>query len=160
MEKKRTLTSGFSLVEVLLAMLILGVGILGLMSLMIAILANQTNSRSRQTAVCLAKGLLDRVEAEAQIKHVNTNYGLPAPTGYASAFGAAATTQGTLRFDTDGKPTDEAHQIFTVNWRRLAAKGGTPNCSEYRVDVQWASEMSRGNTPVLRTVSMSRLVVQ
>ncbi|MDI9246786.1 type IV pilus modification protein PilV [Marinobacter sp. CHS3-4] len=54
---------GFSLIEVIVTILILGIGILGVASTQVVSLKMNTQSQSRSQAVILAEDLLDRVRA-------------------------------------------------------------------------------------------------
>jgi len=75
---KKNQPSGFSLIEVLVALVILSVGLLGLAGLQATSLrANQTSLQSSQAAI-LAYDMADRVRAN--ITNATTNYHLPAAT--------------------------------------------------------------------------------
>lgn len=152
---------GLSLVEVMIAMVVLAVGLLGLMTLQVMSLRGNAASRGRETATQLAKALLDQVQAEAQTQQLNTAYGLPLPKDFVATFNQAGTATGTLYYDQTGHAVASATGApFTATWNRLAAKGGTPGTAEYRVEVAWAFETGPGGTPVRRTVSMDRLIAR
>lgn len=152
---------GLSLVEVLLVMAILAVGLLGLMTLQVVNLRGNATSRGRETATSLARGVLDQVQAEAQVQQMNSAYGTPLPQGFVATFNQAGTAAGTLYFDQTGQALASATgAIFTATWNRLAAKGGTPGTAEYRVEVAWSFETGPGGAPLRRTVSMDRLVAR
>jgi type IV pilus assembly protein PilV len=75
--------SGLGLIEVLVAVLVLGIGILGVASTQVVSLQMTSQSQSRSQAVLLAEDMLDRVRA---------NPGNPA--NYALAVGAAVGADG------------------------------------------------------------------
>lgn len=58
--------SGIALIEVLVAVLILGIGILGVASTQVVALQMNSMSQSRSQAVLLAEDLIDRVRANAR----------------------------------------------------------------------------------------------
>lgn len=152
---------GFSMVEVLVVMVILAVGILGLLTLQVMSLRGTTGSRGRETATAIAKGLLDQVQAEAQIEQLNKGYGVAKPQDFAATFNQAGTPTGNLFFDLKGKALPKAEgSVFQATWTRLAAKGDTPGASEYRVEVAWAFETNGSGVPIPRTVSMDRLITR
>lgn len=61
--QNRSKQSGFSLIEILISILILGVGILGLGGLQVASLKSTTNAHSRTIATMYATDLADRMRA-------------------------------------------------------------------------------------------------
>jgi type IV pilus modification protein PilV len=157
--KKRTL--GFSLVEVLLAMIIVSIALLGILALQTASVRSAAGSRGRETAVYLCQALSDSVQSEAQRLSLVSGYSIPgAGTAVTTYFatGAAATTSGTQYFDVNGNSTTSANKVFTVDWSRLAPRDGTPNCFEFVTTATWSFETNASNAPVVRTVQINRLV--
>lgn len=65
---------GFTLIEVLVAILVMGVGVLGVTGLQLVSLQNNSNALARAEAVQLAYDMVDRVRANA--------FGNPAGIGY------------------------------------------------------------------------------
>lgn len=152
---------GFSLVEVLVVMVILAIGLLGLMALQVMNLRSGTTSRGRETATFIAKGLLDEVQAEAQIDHLRTRYAIAPPKDFQAVYNQDKSTKGTVFFDHQGQRlASEEGWIYQAFWDRLEAKGGTPGSAEYRVAVAWISEIKTDGAPILRTVSMDRLITR
>lgn len=159
--RHRNQQRGFSLIEVLLVLVILAIGLLGLLSLQVMTLRSGATSRGRETATQIAKGLLDEVQAEAQIEQLQSAYGMALPKGYAPVFGDADETGGTIPFDIQGRRLDSPTEaVFTATWKRLEAKGNTPGTAEYQVRVAWSFEAGAGGAPIARTVSMNRLVTR
>lgn len=71
--------SGLGLIEILVAVLVLGIGILGVASTQVVSLQMNTQSQSRSQAVLLAEDILDRVRANPDT-----------PANYALAAGSAS----------------------------------------------------------------------
>jgi prepilin-type N-terminal cleavage/methylation domain-containing protein len=61
LERRRRANSGFSLIELLFAMLILTVGVLGGMIVIITAIASNSRNRSDTAAVALAQSTMDRI---------------------------------------------------------------------------------------------------
>ncbi|MFL6440161.1 MAG: prepilin-type N-terminal cleavage/methylation domain-containing protein [Terriglobales bacterium] len=61
--KQRTGTEGFSLIELLIAMLVLTVGLLGGMIVIVTAIASNARARLDSTAVALAQSTMDRIVA-------------------------------------------------------------------------------------------------
>lgn len=152
---------GFSLVEVLVVMVIMAIGLLGLMALQVMNLRSGATSRGRETATFIAKGLLDEMQAEAQIDHLKARYAIAPPKDFTAIYNQEKTMEGTVYFDHQGQrlASDEG-SIFKATWKRLEAKGTTPNTAEYLAEVVWTFETDPGGTPLLRTVSMDRLITR
>lgn len=149
-------TQGFSLVEVLLAMVVISIGLLGILALLTATVRSSSGSRSRETAVYLAQTLADDAQAEAHRLNLATSYGIP---GASSAVGTYFTaTAGTQYFDVDGAPTNAANKIFTVDWSRIATRDSAPNCFEFVARITWTSETNAGGTALVKTVQINRLI--
>lgn len=138
--------SGFSLIEVLIALMIMAVGLLGLAALQTISVSQGGTSRLRGTAVALGHSYMDRIVAEGSIIAAErTTYGTVATTGY-TFFGSdltsltdntypvqALTTVATkytvlgLIYSTDpavcdpyyiANPTAPNTDVFTVSWYR------------------------------------------
>lgn len=152
---------GFSLVEVLVVLVILAIGLLGLMALQVMNLRSGSTSRGRETATFIAKGLLDEVQAEAQIDHLKARYAIAQPKDFKAVYNDDKTTEGTVYFDHQGQRlASDKGSIFKATWKRLAAKGTTPNTAEYLAEVVWTFETGPGGVPLPRTVSMDRLITR
>ncbi len=92
---------GFSLIEILISVLVFGIGIMGLGGLQVASLKGSSNAHYRTTASVLAQDLADRMKAN--ITAVSTgNYGLAINCGVASDLcrrGNACTVDELAAFD-------------------------------------------------------------
>ncbi len=79
---------GFTLIEVLMAVLLLSVGLMGLAALQNASLSNNRSAMARSGASLLAYSILDRMRANAAAARrgqYETALGQPAPTGSSRA---------------------------------------------------------------------------
>jgi len=110
---------GFSLVEFILVAFILAVGLLGLGRMLAATARAEAGAGARQTALNIAEGALETVQAEAKGR------GAPAPGPWL------------LRFDRDGLPADTPAAFFTLTVTRSAPEGATP-ARLFRATVAWA----------------------
>jgi Tfp pilus assembly protein PilV len=155
------------MVELLVAMAIFSIGLLGLMSLQAATLSQGTGGRQRGTAALIAHTVLDRVQAEVAVTQ-QERWDSGAPTTIAGwvfigdASGADGASAAPLKFDIKGVPLPAADPapIFQVSWLR---RGGAINLAqktamqEFVVNVSW-SESGTTNTPVTKAISVSRYV--
>lgn len=155
------------MVELLVAMTIFSIGLLGLLSLQVATLSQGTGGRQRGTAALLAHSVLDRIQAEAAVTQ-QERWASGAPTTIAGwvfigdATGTDGASAAPLKFDIKGNPLDAADPApnFQVNWLR---RGGVVNFAqktamqEFVVNVTW-NESSANNTPVAKAISVSRYV--
>lgn len=64
--KEQTITRGFSLVEVLVALVVLSVGMLGIAALYVESLRSGSTAQLRTQAVALASDMADRIRANRQ----------------------------------------------------------------------------------------------
>lgn len=84
---------GASMVEVLVALVVMGVGMLGIASLYVVTMQAKTASQSRMQAVYLAADMAERIRAN---KTATNSYAIttisPAPTAAANCFQTASTT--------------------------------------------------------------------
>jgi len=85
---KRT-QSGFSLIEVLVALIILSVGMLGMSKMMMVSMKSNGSAYSNTQAMSLANAMLERIRANRVVAlgGATSNYSLPALTS-TSTFGA------------------------------------------------------------------------
>jgi type IV pilus assembly protein PilV len=72
---KASSQSGFTLLEVMIAVLVLGIGLLGLAHLQITTLKHNQSAEFRSKASVMAAGMLDRMRAN-QVAAQNGNYAL------------------------------------------------------------------------------------
>ena len=164
---------GFTMVELLLAMAIFAIGMLGLAALQVVSVSQGTGGRLRGTAAFLAHSVLDRATSEGQItaaeRQANTN-GLPNTTTgwtFIGDAGAGAKADGAaLLFDVNGRPIAAADKttpvVFTATW---FSRTGTVNVGtrtalqEFVVNVTWKeSDPKKGNVLDTKAISVSRYV--
>lgn len=89
-------SSGFTLIEVLIAVVILSIGLLGLAGLQTLALRQNTSSQSRSNAVELINDLADRMRANSTgVNANNYNGGIPADPGFDCMTNLGATASGT-----------------------------------------------------------------
>ena len=164
--------AGFSMIELLMAAFILGIGLLGLTALMAANLRMGAGGRQRDTAAYLGNKVLERLAGDGRRSALLRANG---QTTFSTAFLVAnavddvpntyqvADASGTVQstFDLDGRPS-AASPIFTVTWVRRA-RGATPVASsgsmpaEVLVNVAW-NEGTAGTATVQKWLSFSRVV--
>ncbi len=105
---------GFSMVEALVALVVLSVGMLGIASLYIVTLRSSGSAMSRMQAINLASDLGDRIRAN---RNAGASYaGAPAPNGTV-CLGAAATCS---------PDQMAAHDLFVWQAQIQAALPGSP----------------------------------
>ena len=155
------------MVELLMVALILGVGLLGLLSLQVASISNGGQSRLRGTGAFLAHNLLDRVVAEGLIssaERYDSGNGTiqPAPVGltrwtFIDPDGLTATTSTAAQnyyYDIQENPVAATSPtlIYTVSWQRMAGVTGSNVLAmqAFVVNVQWneAVKTSSGATSI------------
>lgn len=151
-------TLGFSLIEVLVAAIIVSIALLGILALQTATLRSAAGGRGRETAVYLCQAQLDNIQAEAQRLNLASGFSTPSPSTAVTTFFGLATTTGTLYFDVNGNSTTSANKIFTVQWNRLTPRDGAPKCFEFAATATWSNETNTSNVPVVKTVQINRLV--
>ena len=151
---------GFSLAEVLIAMVIISVALLGILALQISSVRASTGSRGRETAVYLCQTLLDNVQTEAQRLNMASGFLIPGSNTAATTYFGAATTAGNKYFDINGNEVAVAavNRVFTVSWSRLAPSDGAPKCFEFSTTASWSFEANASNVPVVKTLQVGRLV--
>lgn len=115
---------GFSLVEFILVAFILAVGLLGLGGMQVATARAEAGAQARQTALNLAEGVLEAIQAEVGI----------------SGWAGPGLRLG--RFDRDGLPADGRRAFFTVTVTRSTPDGASP-ARLYRATVAWAEGAAR-----------------
>lgn len=163
---------GFSMIELLVAAFILGIGLLGVTALMAANLRMGAGGRQRDTAAYLGNEVIERLAADGRRSALLRSTG---QTTFATTFLLAnavddvpntyqsADAEGTQRttFDLEGRPS-AASPVFTVTWVRRA-RTATPvtasaaMLSEVVVNVSWA-EGSATTTSTQKWLSFSRIL--
>lgn len=140
-QHKTTLISGFTLVEVLIAVLVLSIGLLGLASLQASSLRNNYSAYMRSQAAILAHDMADRIRSNPTAAAV-----LAGP--YSNITASPATDTGCA--SSACNPTDVAtHDAFQWFQNLATLPGGTGtvigNGINFTVTVMWDDE-KRGVT--------------
>jgi prepilin-type N-terminal cleavage/methylation domain-containing protein len=164
---------GFTMVELLMAMAIFAIGMLGLAALQVVSISQGTGGRLRGTAAFLAHSVLDRATSEGQAtaaeRQANSN-GLPnSTTGWTfigDASGGAKADGAALLFDINGRPIDAADKVtpavFTATWFSRVGKvnaGTRTGLQEFVVNVTWQEANPRKGTALdTKAISVSRYV--
>ena len=121
---------GFSLIEVMIALLITSVGLLGLAALQVSAMKYNHNAYLRSQATFLAKDMTERMRANR----------VAALSGdYDHAFGAAASGSGSLASDDLAEWTVSVGSMLPSGQGAIAVNGGVAN-----VSLRW--EDARGET--------------
>lgn len=92
-----TYQNGVSLIEALVALLILALGIMGLAGIQTQTLVDSRSSNYRAVAVQAAEDLLERMQANSQVRITN-----PAPNPYVVAFGTTPANPDCFANDCNG----------------------------------------------------------
>lgn len=166
--------AGFSIIEFLLAAMILGVGLLGLAALTVMSVKGFGGSRTRNAASDLAGSVLDRLALDGRLSAaIRSNGGtIPSTALVAAATDDAVNTYADpattfTTFDLQGQATNTT-PVYTVTWVRRASKTAlTPAATslsasaEVVVNVAW-NEAVKGSsgttTAVPRYLSFSRSI--
>jgi type IV pilus assembly protein PilV len=120
---------GFSMVEVLVALVVLGVGMLGVASLYVVTLRSSGSAISRMQAVNLASDLADRIRANRTARE---------------AYEGAAASKGCVSATASCTPEDmAAHDLFLWDAQLAATLGAS---AEGTVDVEAAAGTLRTYT--------------
>lgn len=171
--------SGFSMVELLLAAFILSIGLLGLISLQVASVAQAANGRGRTTAAYIANTLLQRAQMEGQHYYFAKSNGLtPAMTAvFTVSPGTAVTNTNFGRFNVDGiqvqqwvnsawadvtglstlvPDVNKQGSVYTASWARRAYVGTSPastaQSQEFVVNVSWVESQQPKYLSVSRNI--------
>lgn len=149
---------GFSMVELLLAALVMGIGLLGLAMLQAMAIRNNTGSRSMSTAVLLAESILDDAQARGRSARIFSQQGATIPTLFETIFTAPSNFN--CNFAGRRLPdTQDPNPYFAVTTRPtpvaapVAQVGGLVDLT---VTVTWTEGVGPNNTPRQRQVSMTR----
>ena len=103
---------GFTLIELIVAMLIIVVGVLGLAGVMVNVSARQTLATSRMELVALAEGKLEELRADAMIMSADTAQ---------LTVGGSTTLSVANHADTVAGPSG---RIYITRWQVAAAPAG------------------------------------
>lgn len=155
--------AGFSLVEMMMAAVILGVGILGLTLLQAMALRGRGSSQNRNTAVEVGERILDQVEEEGRTTWLNDTSTSLAPGAAVPdlLYFNAGQPNVTQYFDVTGTPLASIqHSVFTTVTSGIAVAnpGATGSLSDVTVTVTF-QEASRPGQTVTHQVVLTRRVL-
>lgn len=154
--------SGFSLVEVLVALVVLTIGLLGMAGLQGYSITGSYNAHLRTQATALAQGMIDRMRAnpqQATTGQYNTNFG-DAPTGVADCISAACTATQMKDFDLREWKCNLGNYAQTPACTALVSQStlplgdgeiATPNAGQIQVTVQWSDTAGDTHQVMLTT---------
>lgn len=135
---------GFSLIEVLVAMVILAIGLLGLASMQTVSMRNIHSAYMRSQASVLAYDMLDRIRANANQAVTTTsyliNFGIVAPSS-SDCTSSACTPSQMAAYDLSRWKTALANTLPSGDGRIVAGTG-----NGFVITVQW--DDSRGTEPL------------
>lgn len=134
--------SGFTLMEVLVALVILSIGLLGLAGLQAAGLRYNHSSYLRSQATLLAYDIVDRMRANRQ-EALNGSYNIALGTSPA----APASCTGSAAFCTPAQlKDDDLYQWETALKNTLPSGTGgiTMNGTQFTITVQWTDDQTPG----------------
>lgn len=163
---------GFTLVEVLVAVLIISIGLLGVARLVLAAVKANDSAYFRGQAAALAYSILDDMRA-------NRGYAITSP-GYQVAYGAMATPAVMCDAGSACTPAEIAqYQLYTWKQQLSAAAGGTLPSGDGEVQMsfptsgqpvatitiewddrvaQWAFGAPKNSTPNLTTFTLESVL--
>ena len=139
------------MIELMLVAVIMGIGLLGLLSLQVLSIASGGQSRMRGGATLKAHNLLDRVVAEGILSSAerydsgnctvtSTGWTFIDPTAAMSAHTSTSTEN--LYYDINGNSVASSSPtlIYTLSWQRMAGVKGsnTMAMQSFVVNVQWS----------------------
>lgn len=135
---------GFTLIEVLIALVVLAVGLLGMASLTLSSLQSSQGAALRSQASALAGDLGERLRA-------NRNFAISNGTDYLLASNAAATDRPACIDNNAGCSTAEQAQRDLFEWRTSLATNlpaGTaaitkPSARQYQLVLNWSEAGNR-----------------
>lgn len=153
--------NGFTLIEVLIALLVLAIGLLGMAGLMMTSLQSSQGAYLRSQASVLAQDLVERMRANRDQATTTTNYAL--------AESATTTNPGCATSSAGCSPSAQAQQDL-YDWQ-AALEAGIPgataviarqNGNEYTITIEWEEHASEDadndpdtpNTPVKSTFEL------
>ena len=112
--------SGFSMIELLVAVLVMGIGVLGITGLQMVSLQNNRGALLRQQAVMLAYDMMDRIRANRTIDYGGLAIGAPPPAGATDCVAGNCTEAQMATFD-------------QAVWKcSLGANNGNAICEDFR----------------------------
>ena len=154
--------SGFSLVEVLVALVVLTIGLLGMAGLQGFSINGSYNAHLRTQATALAQGMVDRMRANSQLASTggyNTNFGV-APVDGLNCIVTFCTPNQMRSFDLQewkcnlGNYAGSSACSTLVSQSTLPSGDGeitTPNAGQIQVSVRWSDTAGTTHDVMLTT---------
>jgi type IV pilus assembly protein PilV len=144
--------AGFSLIEVLIALVVLGVGMLGMGKMLMVSMKSNGTAYANTQAMSQANAMLDRIRANraAALSGPSSNYSLPALTA-SSAYGAGPNCLTVACSSSDIASADVANWLGSLSasnglpsGQGSIAFGGVNNQVSVAVKVQWDDSVAQG----------------
>jgi prepilin-type N-terminal cleavage/methylation domain-containing protein len=170
--RTRSGQAGFSMIEMLMTAFVLAIGLLGLCMLQAMSLRASRGSRSLETAVQVAQGVLDQVEMEGRLSWNNltdtnaasTPANLPnliyIPIGVGGSLTQTFNLQGNTPITTSTDPTvsNPFFTAVTTHVDDVGSGGGSGQASDYSVTVTFADTVTAAQAPQQRQVTLNRRI--
>jgi len=146
------------MVEMLLAAVVMGIGLLGLAMLQTMALRQNTGSRSLSTAVLLAEGILDDAQARGRSARLFSQQGSTIPATFQALFTAPTTFQ--CNYAGRRLPdTQDPVAYFTVQTTPTVVSQPVPQVGgliDLTVTVTWTEGTNPNGSARQRQVTMTR----
>lgn len=162
---------GFSMIEMLMTAFVLAIGLLGLCMLQTMSLRAARGSRSLNTAVQVASGVLDQIEMEGRSSWLNAS---------ASSFGGASLNDlpsllyiknpapgpivqhfnglGNLVDTTSADPAVSSTVFTTTTTQAANGAAAVGSVSDFTVVVTFSDATNSAQAPITRTVTLTRRI--
>ncbi len=160
--RRKRSQAGFSMVEMLMAAFIMGIGLLGLAMLQTMALRTNVGSRAQSTAILLAEGLLDDIQTNGRAAKLWTRMGSTPPGDLMTFFGGAGSTN--LQYNYAGRrlpDADDPTPFYTVVVDRVAAVAPAAQIgglADFTVTVSWTEGTGPSGAALTRNVVLTRRI--
>jgi prepilin-type N-terminal cleavage/methylation domain-containing protein len=154
--RKSQAEQGFSMIEMLMAAVILAIGILGVVMLQVMTIKATTGTRSLNAGVLLAERVLDQAEALGRNSLLCARTGTAPPLLTPDYFGTAPFT---LNFAVDGVSQKTAADFFKVTVSPSSVNAAVPGLGGVAlvtIKVEWVDSVTASNVKLTRNVTISR----
>lgn len=139
-------TSGFTLIEVMISLVILAIGLLSILVTQIYSLRDGSRSRHLTTAVAIAR---DQLELIQRLPYSSANLAPVAWTTppWLANLSDPSLNPGEIAVRVSLPGTTVTERVYTVNYRVLVDPGGNAELRNIDVEVMWADEGISNNRP-------------
>ncbi|GLZ84049.1 type IV pilus modification protein PilV [Metapseudomonas resinovorans] len=143
--------NGFSLIEVLIALLVLAIGLLGMASLMLTSMKSNQSAYQRSQANWLAYDIAERMRLNRNVAITGNSYVVTTATATPSDPGCKA----------NGCSATNVAQLDVHEWMTQLALAGVRgtvarlNTNQYTITISWQEDSSRACAPVNGTPQCS-----